>query len=86
MIAPPYNGTEQDDMAHATFKNDATGIVVVLAPGAGKFAGKTKLVHSDVDSGNVVEVRYYPTFDAAVAYAKLCVSDTLPAGTTLRVL
>ena len=73
-------------MAHATFKNDAHGIVVVVAPGAGKFAGKSKLVHSDVDSGNVIEVRYYATFDAAVAYAKLCVSDTVPAGTTLRVL
>jgi hypothetical protein len=75
-----------------TFNNFQTGIAVMIEHIAGGYGGfKLTHVSFDVDypeDGNtVIEVKTYPAGkqSEAVAYAKMCVSDTVPPGTFLSV-
>jgi hypothetical protein len=64
-------------------ENKTLGVAVKVVNAANRVG--YVLTHLDVDSGRVIETRYFSSLFAAEDYARKCVSDVVPAGTSILV-
>jgi hypothetical protein len=63
--------------------NKQLGVAVEITNAANRIG--YDLLYTDTDADRVIVRKYFPSLMAAEAYAKDCVADEVPAGTTMRV-